>query len=411
MSLTALQTPLKTCILPLLRASLFFSCPAWQAERGDLGSPPNLELLKALKPAYWFSAHLHCKFAAVVPHGDGGDGGGDGDDGGSGLAAGAPGGFSLPGVPVAAAAAGGGGGGGGGEGAAAAAAAPGQQQQQQQGRPASVTRFLALDKCLPGRQFLQVVELEARGPLRLEYDAEWLAVLRATHGLTSLAREPPPLPPAWGARAGPPQEDLEFVRAALAARGGAAVPANFAQTAPPHDPSGARRRASQPAGVPRNPQTEALFELIGRPFNLDHRQAGGGGIGGGGGFGGGGGGAQQRGPQLVPTQVWAGAGAASAARAPTFVAGDAGAAAGAALPGAPPPPRNPEEIDIDGDEDGEGEGGGGGGGGAAAAAANGAATAAAAAAAPNPEEIDIGDGGDDDDDPMFAPVDLNDFAR
>lgn len=33
-----------------------------------LGSPPLLELLNQLKPSYWFSGHLHCKFEAVVPH-------------------------------------------------------------------------------------------------------------------------------------------------------------------------------------------------------------------------------------------------------------------------------------------------------------------------------------------------------
>lgn len=66
-------------------------CPADIAQRGELGSPPAMELLRELKPRYWFSAHLHCKFAAVVPHEDG-----------------------------------------------------------------AMTRFLALDKCLPGRRFLQV---------------------------------------------------------------------------------------------------------------------------------------------------------------------------------------------------------------------------------------------------------------
>lgn len=59
-----------------------------QAERGELGSPPNLELLNALQPSYWFAAHLHCKFAAVVPHGAGGEGGllgpGGGGPGGGG---------------------------------------------------------------------------------------------------------------------------------------------------------------------------------------------------------------------------------------------------------------------------------------------------------------------------------------
>jgi lariat debranching enzyme len=36
-----------------------------------LGSPPLLEVLNTIKPDYWFSAHLHVKFAAVFDHHDG----------------------------------------------------------------------------------------------------------------------------------------------------------------------------------------------------------------------------------------------------------------------------------------------------------------------------------------------------
>jgi lariat debranching enzyme len=80
-----------------------------QAERGDLGSPPNQQLLEVLQPDYWFSAHLHVKFPAVVPHRQ-------------------------------------------------QQQQQGQQQQQQfAGNGQKVTRFLALDKCLPGRDFLQVI--------------------------------------------------------------------------------------------------------------------------------------------------------------------------------------------------------------------------------------------------------------
>ncbi|XP_070667456.1 lariat debranching enzyme-like [Malus domestica] len=64
-----------------------------EVQERNLGSKPAAQLLEKLKPPYWFSADLHCKFAARVQHGEDG----------------------------------------------------------------SVTNFLALDKCLPGRKFLQLV--------------------------------------------------------------------------------------------------------------------------------------------------------------------------------------------------------------------------------------------------------------
>lgn len=33
-----------------------------------LGNPHTMDLLKALRPRYWFAAHLHCHFTASVPH-------------------------------------------------------------------------------------------------------------------------------------------------------------------------------------------------------------------------------------------------------------------------------------------------------------------------------------------------------
>jgi hypothetical protein len=145
-----------------------------QVARNELGSPPYEDLLRRLQPHYWFSAHLHCKFAALVPHPE------------------------QPSPPE------------------AAAAAAGRR----------FTRFLALDKCLPRRDFLQLVTLprpagsealprqalptpdadrdavaglddgsgsgsgsssnsggDVFRPVALRYDGEWLAIMQATHGM------------------------------------------------------------------------------------------------------------------------------------------------------------------------------------------------------------------------------------
>lgn len=76
-----------------------------------------------MKPKYWFAAHLHCQFAAVVEH---------------------------------------------------------ENDEE--------TKFLALDKCLPKRRHLQILDLPSNydGDMLLKYDTEWLAILKNTNHLLSV---------------------------------------------------------------------------------------------------------------------------------------------------------------------------------------------------------------------------------
>ncbi len=192
----------------------------------SLGSPPLMQLLQQLKPAFWFSAHLHVKFAAIYPHGR-----------------------TAAGTQEAQAS----------ENAnpealdidldfdedsAAADAA------RVEDKPASVmdsasesgvTRFLALHKCLSHTPFLQVIEHasplddelaarkaavnnEQRVMPRLRFSPRWLAITRAFHPHLSLSYRQAALPdPAQPDFAAQIQAELRAVDehlASLAPRAG-----------------------------------------------------------------------------------------------------------------------------------------------------------------------------------------------
>lgn len=120
----------------LLRKKRYFE---QDVRNNRLGSKPSWELLTQLRPKHWFSGHLHVKFTASVQH-------------------------EVP---------------------------------EDSANKNNNTQFLALDKCLPKREFLQIINIqtdEQDSDQGLSYDPEWLAILRSTNDLVSVSRRPVFLP-------------------------------------------------------------------------------------------------------------------------------------------------------------------------------------------------------------------------
>ncbi|TYJ28461.1 hypothetical protein E1A91_A07G261900v1 [Gossypium mustelinum] len=177
-----------------------------EIQQGTLGSKPAAQLLKKLRPSYWFSAYLHCKFTALVEHEEGG----------------------------------------------------------------RVTKFLALDKCLPGRKFLQV-----------QYDEEWLAITRKLNCVFPLTFRRGDV----GRTKLDMQDCRQWVKSRMEDRG--AKPCEFSQTAPPHKPFDSyffcgyetlsfifylllAQLIVVSECFPRNPQIVSFLELLDLPYVLDN---------------------------------------------------------------------------------------------------------------------------------------------
>jgi len=168
-----------------------------------------MQLLRALKPSHWFSAHLHCGCAAGVEHPDGGPTGRE--------------------------------------------TATQTTQTTRTTRTKQTTKFLGLDKCLPGRHYLQWVEFpDAEGDKVFSYDAEWLSIL---------TRAPAPGAPSVATLSRPTPEEVERIRARF--DGDLKIPENFEVTAPPHDPASPSAGGAMPTSLRDNPQTAALLRRLG----------------------------------------------------------------------------------------------------------------------------------------------------
>ncbi|XP_011253975.1 lariat debranching enzyme isoform X1 [Camponotus floridanus] len=170
-------------------------------ESNTLGSPPGMELLEHLYPSYWFSAHLHCKFAALVP-----------EKGGT-----------------------------------------------------RVTKFLALDKCLPKRKFLQVLEVRSQEDslIQLDYDLEWLTILYLTNHLLSVKSNVQYMPGQYGVGRWaytPTMKEKQTVYEKF--NSNLQIPHNFTQTVKPYNPYDTHVRIEQPQLL-INDQTTQFCQILG----------------------------------------------------------------------------------------------------------------------------------------------------
>ncbi|XP_063692413.1 uncharacterized protein LOC134824434 isoform X2 [Bolinopsis microptera] len=156
----------------------------------ELGSPPAAEILETLQPCYWFSGHLHVKFSAIIPH-------------------------------------------------------------DQFGK---CTRFLALDKCLPKRRFLQIVEIgkTLSTPPVLEYDPEWLAILSDTAHFYNPLNFDQKLPPFA-------KVSKERIEAVSEKFGSMIIPENFSITVPVYGENVSQDRYDPSA----NPQSMIFCAKLG----------------------------------------------------------------------------------------------------------------------------------------------------
>lgn len=170
-------------------------------EQNKLGNPFHEELLYQLKPEYWFAAHLHIKFPAVVQH-------------------------------------------------------------EPDGGETKLTKFLSLDKCLPRRKFLQVLDVphDTDKPIKIGLDPEWLAILKSTNHLLSLSRANKYLPGPGGKDRWDFKVTNEEMNSVIEDFGGDLIlPENFEQTVDVYNPS--ERNPPEPKTM-INPQSTLLCTML-----------------------------------------------------------------------------------------------------------------------------------------------------
>jgi len=148
------------------------------------------------------------------------------------------------------------------------------------------THFLALDKCEYNRDFLQLLEVEAISetplqgkldrPFKLQYDPEWLAILRVFAQDLELGGNPIK---ATAPNCGEGHyrdriaEEAQWIEENVVEKGFLGVPENFTITAPIYD-CDLRVNGSEMPREYTNPQTSEFCSLLGieNPFDISEEE-------------------------------------------------------------------------------------------------------------------------------------------
>jgi lariat debranching enzyme len=232
------------------------------AKIDNLGSAPAEQVMNVLRPRHWFSGHMHIKYTAVVEHRET-----IAEDIFKDIEVSDELRAQLP--------------------KSMFRAAFGKNRRASRSPPPNVTNtvtsFLGLNKPGPGREYLELLELDScfgsrgtstnpyymqttsEGKYMLHYDDEWLSIIRSS------AAKPDAIdtfldldgtlgkPGAGGTNTG--SQNLTWIQNNIIARGLLKIPDNFERHAPIYNPGNKSAAKEHPGEFP-NSQTEEFCKML-----------------------------------------------------------------------------------------------------------------------------------------------------